>query len=58
MHILPNTTSIYASVNKETYQPKHKIITADPYAKKKKKINKQNWVLGWDIFEKKKSMFV
>ena len=41
MHILPNATAICASVAKETYQPEHKIITTDPYAKKKK-INKQN----------------
>jgi hypothetical protein len=32
MHILPNTTSICASVTKETYQPQHKIITTDPCA--------------------------
>ena len=57
MHILPNTTSMCASVTKETYQPQHKIITTDPYAKKK--INKQNirylkfdstWFLGINYF--------
>ena len=57
MHILPNATSICASVTKETYQPQHKIITTDPYAKKK--INKQNirylkfdstWFLGINYF--------
>jgi hypothetical protein len=51
------STSICASVTKETYQPQHKIITADPYAKKK--INKQNirylkfdstWFLGINYF--------
>jgi hypothetical protein len=57
MHILPNTTSICASVTKETYQPQHKIITTDLYAKNK--INKQNirylkfdstWFLGINYF--------